>query len=209
MLLLIPAILACVVALLRGGSLQRLAELPVRASGLIMGSFLIQVVVYLPALRTSTVVVKWAEPIYIAALALAVIGMLSNWHLGPALRIAALGLFLNMLVIILNSGHMPVNAAAMSDVQGQAKIHELKDPHMYGNTRLAGSSSRLRLFSDIIPIPMPGNRGNVYSIGDVLISAGVMTLVYGATRRGYGAEETSGTRRPTVTGQETLRPATL
>jgi uncharacterized membrane protein YfhO len=186
MLLVIPAILACVIALLRGGSLRRLSELHVRASALILGSFLIQVVVYLPALRTSTVVVKGAEPIYIAALTLAVIGMLSNWRLGPALQIAALGLFLNMLVILLNTGHMPVNASAMRSVQGQAKVSELKDPHIYGNTRLANSSSRLLLFSDIIPVPIPGDHGNVYSIGDVLISAGVMTLVYRATRRGYG-----------------------
>ena len=57
MLLLVPAIAACLVALLRGGSLRRLSELQVRASALIIGSFLIQVVVYLPALRTSTIVV--------------------------------------------------------------------------------------------------------------------------------------------------------
>ncbi len=182
MLLLIPAILACIVALLRGGSLRHLAELPVRASILIMISFMIQVLVYLPALRNSTLVLAWAAPIYLAALALAVLGMLSNWHLGVPLRIATVGLILNTTVILVNGGHMPANAAALRAVQGEVKIRELQDPHIYGNTRLAGPSSHLVALSDIIPVPMPHGRGNVYSLGDMLIASGIMVLVYRATR---------------------------
>lgn len=182
MLLVIPAALACVVSLLRGGSLRRLQELPIRASILILLSFVIQLLVYLPGLRSSALVMAWAAPIYIVALALAVLGMLSNWHLGLPLRIAALGLMLNMSVILVNGGHMPVNAAALRAIQGDAKIRELRDPHLYGNTRPAGSSSHLVALSDIIPVPMPHGRGNVYSFGDVLISSGIAVLVYRATR---------------------------
>jgi hypothetical protein len=183
MLLLIPVFLACIAAVLRGGSLRRLAGLPVRASMLIMISFAIQVLVYLPALRSSALVLNWAAPIYIGALALAVLGMLSNWHLGIALRVATLGLMLNMTVIVLNGGHMPVNAAALRAVQGEMKIRELQDVHIYGNTQLAGPSSHVLALSDIIPVPMPYGRGNVYSLGDVLIASGISVLVYRATRR--------------------------
>lgn len=182
MLLLIPATLAGVVALLRGGSLRNLAELPLRAAFLILLAFSIQVVVYLPALRTSPFVLHLATPIYVLALALAVAGMLSNWHLGLAMRIATLGLLLNLGVILANGGHMPVSAAAMRAVQGTAKIRELQNPRVYGNTRIAGLSSRLTVFSDIIPVPMPHGRGNVYSLGDVLIASGISALVYRATR---------------------------
>jgi hypothetical protein len=178
MLLLIPAILTCIVALLRGGSLLRLAGLHLRASTLIMTSFLIQILIYIPALRHSSLVLAWAAPIYLVALALALLGMLRNWHLGLPLRLATLGLILNMTVILLNGGHMPVNAASLRAVDGNMKIRELQDPHTYGNTRLAGPSSHLVALSDIIPIPMPDGRGNIYSLGDVLISSGVAILIY-------------------------------
>jgi hypothetical protein len=182
MLLLMPAILACIVALLRGGSLLRLAELHMRSTTLIMTSLTIQILIYVPAIRHSSLVLAWAAPIYLVALALALLGMLRNWHLGLPLRLAAVGLTLNMAVILLNGGHMPVNAASLRAVQGNTKIRELQDTHTYGNTRLAGPSSHLVALSDIIPVPLPDGRGNVYSLGDVLISSGVATLVYRTLR---------------------------
>jgi hypothetical protein len=77
---------------------------------------------------------------------------------------------------------MPVNAASLRAVQGAMKIRELQDAHTYGNTRLAGPSSHLVALSDIIPVPMPDGSGNVYSLGDMLISSGVAILVYRTTR---------------------------
>jgi hypothetical protein len=182
MLLLIPAILACIVALLRGGSVRRLATLRVRGSTLILASLAIQLLIYTPALRHSPLVLGWAAPIYLVALTLALVGMLRNWHLGMSLRLASIGLILNLTVIILNGGHMPVNAASLRTIQGEAKVQELQDPHTYGNTRLAGPSSYLVVLSDIIPVPMPDGRGNVYSFGDMLIASGVALLVYRAVR---------------------------
>jgi hypothetical protein len=148
MLLLIPAILVCIAALLRGGSLLRLAELHMRSTTLIMISFVIRILIYVPALRHSSLVLAWAAPIYLVALALALLGMLRNWHLALALRLATLGPTLNMTVILLNGGRMPVNAASLRAVQGNTKIRELQDPHTYGNTRLAGPSSHLVALKD-------------------------------------------------------------
>ncbi len=183
MLLLVPGLLACVIALLRGGSLGNLAVLQIRAGYLIVLSFVIQLVIYYPALRHSALVLHWAAPIYVGALALAVMGMLQNGHLGLPVRLATLGLLLNMTAIAINGGHMPVNAAAIGAVQGQWKVHELQDPDTYGNTRLASPDSRLLPLTDVIPVQLPGGPGNVYSVGDLLITSGVAVLVYRATSK--------------------------
>lgn len=90
---------------------------------------------------------------------------------------------LNMTVILVNGGHMPVNAVSMRAVQGEMEIHKLEDPHIYGNTRLAGPSSHLVTLSDIVPVPMPNGQGNVYSLGDVLIASGISVMVHRATCR--------------------------
>lgn len=200
MLLTIPAILACVLALLCGGSLRNLAGLRIRNGSLIMLAFLIQLVIYLPALRHSSLVVTLAIPIYLGALLLAVVGMLRNWHLGLPVRLATLGLLLNFTAIALNGGHMPTNAQAMQQVQGTGKIHELQNAHLYANTRLANGSTRVEFLTDIIPVQLPSGVGNVYSIGDVLISTGVASLVFLSMRRAAGAppRRVIGDDRPAV-----------
>jgi len=181
-LLLIPALIAGMLAILCGGSLRNLAELRLRSSGLILASLAIQLLIYLPALRHSSLILDHAEAIYVSALGLAIVGMLRNLHLGPAIRLAALGLVLNATVITINSGHMPVNAAAMRATRGAGALVAARDPNTYGNTRLAKPSDRLLFLSDVIPVRFAAG-GNVYSIGDVLITSGVALLVYGTMRR--------------------------
>jgi hypothetical protein len=183
MLLLIPALIALAIALLQGRSPRGLAELPLRGAGFIMSSLVIQAALYLPHLSTAPLVLRWGGAIYIAALALALCGALLNWRLGTAARVATLGLALNATVIVANGGYMPVNAAAMRAAVGTARVREIADLHVYGNTRLVTRSTRLAPLSDVIPVPMPGGLGNVYSLGDALIAGGVAALVYGATRR--------------------------
>lgn len=185
MLLLIPALLALIAALVRGGSPRYLAALPVRGSGLIIASFVIQVLLYLPPLRDSALAARWGGVIYVAAMALALAGALRNWRLGWALRLAMLGLALNALVIACNGGYMPVNGGAMRAVRGEAEVRVIADPRLYGNTRLAGGSTRLAALSDVLPVQLPGGAGNVYSVGDVLLAAGVALLVYRATRGAF------------------------
>lgn len=182
MLLLIPVLLAIAVALARGGSPRHLADLHIRG-GLIAASFAVQVLLYLPPLRQSDLARQWGGAIYVGAMALALAGALRNWHLGTAARVATLGLALNTSAIALNGGYMPVDARAMLSVRGASNVREIAAGRLYGNTRLAGRSSTLSVLGDIIPVRLPGGQGNVYSVGDALIAAGIAALAYRATRR--------------------------
>lgn len=182
MLLVAPILFAAVLALLFGGSFRGLAELRIRNSLLLFGSLFIQVAIYFPMLRHAAIVTDHAALIYLGALFLAILGMLSNWGLGVPLRIALLGLALNASVIAANGAHMPVNAAALRTVLGPHWVAIARDPHTYANTRLADSSSRLLLLSDRLPVRVPGYGGNVYSVGDMLIALGVGSLVFIAMR---------------------------
>ena len=185
MLLPVPALLALVAALLRGGSLRHLAALPFRGGTFIFTSLAIQVLVYMPFVRTSPLVLHGAGLIYIVALGLALAGVLRNWSLGTPVRLATLGLALNAIVITANGGHMPTDLAAMRAVHRVATAHEIASRQLYSNTQPAGTSTRWQVLSDIIPIDSPGGLGNVFSIGDLLIAAGGAALVYSATRRPY------------------------
>ena len=182
MLLLIPMLVAITAALLQGGSLAHMAAMRVCNAWLIVASFGIQLLLYTSALRHAALIVHWNAALYVGAIALALLGVLRTLHLGFPARLAALGVALNAVVIVANGGHMPANAAAMGAVQGVAKVRDIANQRLYGNTRPATSASRMLALSDIIPVPMPGSHGNVYSIGDVLLSAGVSTLTYRTVR---------------------------
>ena len=188
MFLLVPALVAGIVALLCGGSLRNLAAVHVRG-GLILLSLGVQLAIYLPLLRRSGLVVHHAELIYLFAMALAIAGMLRNWRLGVPLRVATLGLIMNATGIAANGGHMPVNAAALHATIGSVAVQTATDPQVYVNTRLATSSSHLLFLSDIIPVRVPLYHGNVFSAGDVLIASGVSMLVFGCVRRRSGTRD--------------------
>lgn len=183
MLLIIPVLLAILLALVCGGALRNLATVPFRGAGLIVASFAIQVVIYIPALRDSAPARHDGAAIYITALALVLIGVATNWRLGVAVRVALLGLALNTAVIVANGGHMPVNATAMRTVQGDARVRDIAAHRHYANTELANGASRLVFLSDVFPVSLPLGHGNVVSIGDALIALGVATLAYQGTRR--------------------------
>jgi hypothetical protein len=182
MLLLVPATLAMVAALLCGGSLRYLATLQLRGKAFILSSFAVQAAFYLSPLRHLPLMAQWGSVIYAFAIGLALIGALHNRHLGLAVQIAALGVAFNAAVILANGGHMPVNAAALRVVEGPRKVGEVANRHLYNNTRPADASARLVFLSDIIPVVVPGGPGNVYSVGDMLLSAGLSVLVFRTVR---------------------------
>src|ERR671932_920087 len=128
MLLPVPALLALAAALLRGGSLRHLAALPFRGGTFIFTSLAIQVLIYMPFIRTSPLVLHWGGLIYIVALGLLLAGVLRNWSLGTPVRLATLGLALNAIVITANGGYIPPQTAAPRAGPRGAKNHQGASP---------------------------------------------------------------------------------
>ncbi len=182
MLLLLPPLLALVAAVLRGGSLRALAALPLRGGGVLLAALAVQIALYLPPLRASALVAQVGGALYVVSLGLALVGALRNRGLGPSVWVATLGLALNATVIVANGGYMPVSAAALRAVGGVQGVHAIADARVFTNTHLAGPTTRLAPLSDVIPVRLAGGTGNVYSVGDVLLAAGIAALVYRATR---------------------------
>ncbi len=182
MFLLLPPLLALAIALLRGGSPRALAALPIRGGGVLLAALAVQIALYLPPVRASALVVHAGGAFYVASLGLALVGALRNRGLGPAVWVATLGLALNGAAIVANGGYMPVDATALRATQGVARVREVADSRLFNNTRPATASTRLALLSDVIPVRIAGDLGNVYSVGDLLLTAGIAALVYRVTR---------------------------
>lgn len=110
----------------------------------------------------------------------------------PGLPVMAVGLVLNLVVILANRG-MPVSLeavrAAVGAVQG-ASIPVGDFVHV-----LATSATRLPWLADVLPIPGPRVVASVASAGDCLLFAGVVTFLAAASRDVVRAQDERISRR--------------
>lgn len=163
---LVLVVLAVALALgwARGGSLDRLGALPLRARRLVVAALLAQLL--------GTVVGGPFYPLGLAVSAGLVVWFLSRNRGIRGTGLVALGLLGNALVVGAN-GAMPVSldASARAGIGiadllvGQDARHEP-----------AGAGTRLPWLGDVVPVPLP-LRPEVVSAGDVLVAAGLGQLV--------------------------------
>jgi hypothetical protein len=95
-----------------------------------------------------------------------------------SILILGLGFFLNAVVIFTNGGAMPVSSNAMSYV---STTHI--NPATQGLYKLLTSDTKFAFLGDIISIKLLGHM--VFSIGDIILSIGIMLLIIKGMRGNY------------------------
>lgn len=186
MLLLIPVLVAVGLGLLAGGDWHRLAGVPPWVVAPVAASVVLQFALYLPALATNPAALAASGAIYTAALALnllvALVGTARPGPLRAPCAGTALGIALNVAVVAANGGSMPVERAAVLQARGLSHARALAAAHGYTNVHLASDDTALRPLDDRIPVAVPGDHGNAYSVGDALLALGLALLAYRRVR---------------------------
>lgn len=173
--------LALVVGALAGGGLPRLAQLRLRwiwvlglALGLRIGAALLAANGMDEGLPLG-----W---LFIAAYLLIFIWLSGNWRV-PGLQVAAIGIGLNTVALLLNGGQMPIWSVAFG-AAGFTPAALVNDPFHFllATGTPAEFVSRGGIFGDVVPLPVPILR-DVLSIGDVLLAIGIFwAIVYSMIR---------------------------
>lgn len=177
MLLLIGVALALAVGLLAGGRLDRLGARPVAWWWVGLAAF---------ALQMAALYADWTpdalDPALIAGShAALVLVALTNRRL-PGARAAAAGLAMNAAVLLANGGLMPV---APETLALAGRFEAWKVGAGTPGSRVVGSKdvvlptdqTRLEFLADRYWTGLPGRLGFVFSLGDVVLAAGVFTFV--------------------------------
>jgi hypothetical protein len=162
---LILAVIAVGVGLLRGGSLDSLANTKFRCTPLLIAGLGAQLVLQI-----------WSPPwlgdagelaVLLGSNFLVALFLLGNRRL-PGVLLAVVGLALNVAVIGAN-GAMPVFEGAAEEVSlaGAGPKHELLD-----------EDTVFPWLGDVIPVP---GVNEILSVGDVLLALGIAQLVYSRT----------------------------
>jgi len=173
--ILVVIVVACLVGLLRGGSMYNLSQLHLASWPLVFVALALQAVGSFSG----------SKPLYVTGMvtsALLVTIFVVRNRLLPGMALVALGFLLNALVVAAN-GAMPVEQEA-ADRAGISTVGLYRN--VDAKHELADGDTLLRPLADVIAVPLPGplRRGsNVVSVGDVVLAAGIGVLVVNAMLR--------------------------
>jgi hypothetical protein len=164
-------ILAIVISLIEGGRISRLGWLDLQAIWLVPMAWIIQLLVYWAAVKGIGKGPVWVSPVLdTASYFLLMIFTFVNWYL-PGMRVLALGIFLNTLVIGLNGGVMPVDPLYLPE---DSRLALLKGQGTHG---LMTTATHLSFLADRIYISIAGFNKQLISIGDIFIDFGSFLMV--------------------------------
>ena len=168
-------LLAIAIGLMRGGRLDGLWSLPIRWGGLVILAFLLRLSLHLMGaggLELADAVVWTVQAVSYGLLLLAV---LINRRI-PGIPTLGAGVLANGLVILVNGGRMPVSAEAAEAIGQSTAFARLMQEGSYLHQALAGEA-RLTFLADVFATPSWLPVRSVFSVGDVLILAGVFILI--------------------------------
>ena len=158
--------------LLLGGRPAGLATLRFRYGWVMLVGLVVQVVLFSPAV--TEVIGNAGPPIYVVSTGAVIAAVLLNLRI-TGMAIVAIGAISNLTAIVLNGGYMPADPGAM------AALGKL-EPTVYSNSAVLPDPV-VRPLTDIFALPTWMPFANVFSVGDVLIAAGVVVVIVAAMRR--------------------------
>lgn len=170
MIIIVAAVLVILTVPLTGRSLAPLAHVTIRRSWVVWAAMLIQLpITLIPAFPATA-----GEALHLLSFALAGVFVWSNRHLPGELVIAGGGLA-NLIAIMANGGTMPASEWAWRTA-GFAPPTD-----SFGNSSVV-ESARLPWLGDVLAVPASWPFSNVFSVGDVVIVAGLAYLVHRTCR---------------------------
>jgi uncharacterized protein DUF5317 len=185
---LLPAVIMVLVAVAAGGSLAGLSR-PIAWWGLGLASIALQLLLQRVPVSAAPWLGDFGHWVWTTAVASILLVLLRNWRLQPSRMhqtpwaVAALGVGLNLLVIVANGGYMPVSLAALEQT-GQAA--EIAARASFRRDLPVDTTTRMPELADVYADPAWLPHPVVASIGDRLLGVGLagwaFVSVY-ATRR--------------------------
>jgi uncharacterized protein DUF5317 len=175
-----PVVLALVVGLAMGGSRDRLRQYRVRWWPLAFAALAIQLPLYSPPFNAWPAVVSLGPIATIATTSLVLAMLIRNVVDAPRAAgiLAALGLTLNLTVIVANGGWMPRADQLAPRLMDRAGV-----AGALTNTAPIMADSKLAWLGDIVPQPDWVPLANLVSPGDLLLSIGAAWWAFALTRR--------------------------
>ena len=175
MLFLLAILIGMAVGALRRGRLSNLPSLRLCRVWILLLALLIQVLIF--PLFTSQPLFPYAiAPLHLISYALVLVWIAMNLRTRAMWMVGAGGA-LNFLVLSVNGGYMPVSLDAMVQAGHARTASHLAEAGVYANVIPMGGETRLNFLGDILAMPDWVPLAGVFSLGDIVIAAGIVWLI--------------------------------
>jgi hypothetical protein len=185
--LLSPSLAAIVVAVLHNRSLAGITRQRIAAWPFGLAAFCAELALTSTPLGQHEFGMVWGSTVWVGALITMVLVLARNaWVCSSASRfawtVAAVGVLLNVVVVVANDGHMPQSQEARIMAAASAeRVAGLASEPGWRNVAPMTGETRLTWLGDVFPEPAWLPLHNVMSLGDLLLASGMAAFVYLST----------------------------
>ena len=171
-------IISIIIGLLRNGKLSSLSQISLTKIELIVLACLIQGGLIFLGSKKVKFVLDYSSYMIIFSYIVLLLAVWYNKKL-KGMKIIALGIILNFIVIVANSGHMPVLLSSLYKAGLNDFALVLKEGTYVTHT-LITEKTLFGFLADVIPLSPPFPDPSVVSVGDFLMFYGVFSLIQNA-----------------------------
>ena len=180
-------IISIVIGLFRKGKLSSLSQISIKKIELIVLACLIQGGIIFLGSKEIKFVLDYSPYMIIFSYIVLLLAVWYNKTL-KGIKIIALGIIFNFIVIVANGGHMPVLLSSLYKVGLNDFALVLKEG-TYTTHILISEETLFRFLADVIPLSPPSPDPSVVSAGDFLMFYGVFGLIQNAMLKKQNSEE--------------------
>ena len=171
-------IISIIIGLLRKGKLSNLSQISLKKIELIVLACLIQGGTIFLGSKEIKFVLDYSSYMIIFSYIVLLLAVWYNKTL-KGIKIIALGIIFNFIVIVANGGHMPVLLSSLYKAGLNDFALVLKEGTYVTHT-LITEKTLFRFLADVIPLSPPFPDPSVVSAGDFLMFYGVFSLIQNA-----------------------------
>lgn len=162
--------------------IKNLIHISIRLPFLLFLSFLIQFLVVFLGGKEVNFILRFGPLFYVMSFLLLLSVLYQNSHI-KGMKIIFLGIFINLLAITMNGGQMPVAPGALNKAGLDTLYETVKSGNYVTHTLMTESDNIIaKIAGDIIPITPPHPRPRVISIGDIVMTIGIIYMLYFYTK---------------------------
>lgn len=180
-------IISIIIGLLRKGNLSSLSQISLKRIELIVFACLIQGGLIFLGSKKIKFILDYSSYMIIFSYIVLLLAVWYNKKL-KGMKIIALGIAFNFMVIVANGGHMPVLLSSLYKVGLDDFALVLKEGTYVTHT-LITEKTLFRFLADVIPLSPPFPDPSVVSVGDFLMFYGVFSLIQNAMLKKQNSEE--------------------
>lgn len=183
MILTLAVVLGLGLCLVRHGPgvLSRITGLPLRAAWLAPVALALQI----PLLRAPfcpVAEVTLPQVLFLLSHLLLLAFVCRNRRI-TGVRLVGVGVLCNLLVILANGGFMPITPETLVRINPGASLEQCTIGYHYGFSKdviLVQENTRLWFLSDALVLPAPFPWPTAFSLGDLILGAGIVWLLQGS-----------------------------